>query len=219
MLPKGTGMPSQSPHPMGLSPEEYARRRLMLAQRAGLFRGPIPQGNLAATWRNFSTNLSSDAAQHGYQDPNQWMHDSAREGQPVMGPRFLGGAIQQQGAGFAGGGGGPNFLGQPIAPGGPNAGGAYVNNAMAPGFQGGPMHQPDPRGFGPGGAGDVLRGNPSWGPGTPPDMSAQVNQQAQNYPPAVQGLMNAENPLIKQMLAQALAAMQRGGRPTGLAQY
>lgn len=65
-----------------MDPETYARRRLLLAQRAGLFRGQIPTGNAAGVWRNFSSNLSSDAQNHGYANPLAFLQDSARMGSP-----------------------------------------------------------------------------------------------------------------------------------------
>lgn len=65
-----------------MDPETYARRRLLLAQRAGLFRGQIPAGNAASVWRNFSSNLSSDAQGHGYANPLAFLQDSARMGSP-----------------------------------------------------------------------------------------------------------------------------------------
>ena len=171
MIPKGLGFPSTSAHPAGMTPEEYARRRLLLAQRGGLFRGPIPTQNAASVWRAFSSNLSNDAQQHGYQNPLQWMQDSAKAGQAVNGPRFLGGAIQQP----------PQQMSQA---------GGYTQGPPA-------MHAPPP---------------------TP-----------------MQGFMAAENPAIKQMLAQALAQISQNtlqsqpmqpytgtpplSRTTGLAQY
>jgi hypothetical protein len=65
-----------------MDPETYARRRLLLAQRAGLFRGQIPAGDAASVWRNFSSNLSSDAQSHGYANPLAFLQDSARMGSP-----------------------------------------------------------------------------------------------------------------------------------------
>lgn len=167
MIPKGLGMPSTSPHPMGMSPDTFARRRLLLAQRAGIFRGPIPTGNAAQVWRNFSSNLSGDAHQYGYQNPLQWLHDSATAGQPVHGPQFLGGPTM-----------------------------APPQSALPPGLQaGGPGAQFTPD------AGGMQHMPPNLQPGGP----MQLPQQ----PTPMSGFMAVENPQIKQMLAQALASLQR----------
>jgi hypothetical protein len=152
----------------GMTPDEYARRRLLLAQRGGLFRAPIPQGNLAATWRAFSSNLASDAHQHGYQDPRQFMQDSARSGQPAYGQPHTSPHV-----------GAP----PPQSP---------FQQGQMPSFLGPPTHQSP----GPGFLGTAVQ-NPGQG----------------QYPPAIQGFMNAENPQIKELLARALAALAQANQP------